>query len=316
MKNILKEKWDVIIDFMVYSTEDFRQKIDLFLDSTNQYVFLSSARVFADAGETPITESSPRLLDTVDDKDYLATDEYALAKARQENMLIDSGKKNWTIVRPTLTYNTSKLQLGAYEKENWLYRALNNRSIVFSKDMMNITCTMCYGDDIAEGIAALVGNSSAYSETYNILGEKTIKWAEVLDIYLQVIEKHTGKKPNVIMTEKCTNLKIAGSEYKLKYGRYFNRCYDSSKIRAVVDNTKWVSAQEGLKKCLEENLSNPTFGKIDWRKEALIDKAAKEKTPLSEIKGNYNKFTYICYRYNLQFLNSVAEKIIKIKSKH
>ena len=78
-----------------------------------------------------ITEKSKRLLDVCTDEEYLKTDEYALTKVRQENILLSSGKKNWTIIRPYITYNVERLQLGVYEKENWLYRALHGRSIVF-----------------------------------------------------------------------------------------------------------------------------------------------------------------------------------------
>lgn len=47
----------------------------------------------------PLTENSPRLLETVQDLEYKKTDEYALAKARQEDILYQSGFSNYTIVR-------------------------------------------------------------------------------------------------------------------------------------------------------------------------------------------------------------------------
>ena len=34
-----KRNWDVIIDFMIYSTDEFRQRADLLLQSTKQYVY-------------------------------------------------------------------------------------------------------------------------------------------------------------------------------------------------------------------------------------------------------------------------------------
>ena len=49
LKSLLDEKWDVIVDFMVYSTPSFKERVELFLDSTSQYIYLSSARVYADA---------------------------------------------------------------------------------------------------------------------------------------------------------------------------------------------------------------------------------------------------------------------------
>ena len=61
-----------------------------------------------------ITEESERLLDTSIDQDFLSTDEYSLTKARQEDILQSSKQKNWTIIRPYITYGTSRLQLGTW----------------------------------------------------------------------------------------------------------------------------------------------------------------------------------------------------------
>ena len=122
VKELLTERWDAIVDFMVYTTEEFRERVHLLLESTKQYLFLSSARVFA-ASKDPLTESSARLKDVIADEEYLLSDEYALSKARQEDLLKSSGC-NWTIIRPYITYDENRLQLGVMEKEGWLYRAM------------------------------------------------------------------------------------------------------------------------------------------------------------------------------------------------
>ena len=116
LENILHVTYDVIIDFMIYTTEEFMQRKDTLLKSTKQYIFFSSSRVYANSSE-PITEKSLRLVDACNDKQYLSTDEYALAKGRQENALLSSKKENWTIIRPYITYGDIRLQLGTYEKE-------------------------------------------------------------------------------------------------------------------------------------------------------------------------------------------------------
>ena len=33
-----RKRWDVIVDFMVYSTEEFRDRVELLLKSTKQYI--------------------------------------------------------------------------------------------------------------------------------------------------------------------------------------------------------------------------------------------------------------------------------------
>ena len=130
MSELLKRHYDAIVDFMSYKTSEFQHRYKKYLEATSQYVFLSSARVYADCGKSLITEKSPRLLDVCKDEAYLKTDEYALTKARQENLLLSSNKNNWTIIRPYITYSEKRLQLGVLEKEYWLYRALHGRTIV------------------------------------------------------------------------------------------------------------------------------------------------------------------------------------------
>lgn len=59
-----------------------------------------------------INEETPRLLDMIKDEEYLNTDEYALSKARQENILHEAGCNNWTIIRPYITFSETRLHLG------------------------------------------------------------------------------------------------------------------------------------------------------------------------------------------------------------
>lgn len=47
LKNVVTtRKWDVIIDFMIHSIEDFKKIYRLLLENTKHYIFLSSARVY------------------------------------------------------------------------------------------------------------------------------------------------------------------------------------------------------------------------------------------------------------------------------
>ena len=86
IKKLLETKYDAIIDFMVYDPESFKRRVEILLSCTDQYFYFSSSRVYADSGDKFITEKSPRLLEVTDDQIFLATDEYALAKAREEDI--------------------------------------------------------------------------------------------------------------------------------------------------------------------------------------------------------------------------------------
>ena len=314
LMEILKSKeWDAIVDFLVHA-EKFEHILPFILDSTKQYVFISSARVYSES-DTPITENTPRLLDVSKDSEYLKTNEYALAKARQENLLFNSGRNNFTIIRPSITYNNYRLQLGVLEKENWLYRALHGRTIVFSNDIADKITTNTLGDDVAKGIASIIGQKEALNQAFHITCNHSLKWRNVLDIYIPVLENHLGKKIPVKYTEKSTNLKFKGKIYQIIYCRYFNRSYDNSKINQFCDVQLFTEPQKGLTDCLSTFLRNPSFDYIDWRIEAVNDRVVKEKTSLSEIPSLMNKIYYLLYRYNLSFLDFPLRFAVRVLKK-
>lgn len=311
-KTLSMYKWDAIVDFLVHPEAQLREFLPLLLDNTKQYVFISSARVYAQSDEA-ITEDTPRLLDVSTDTEYLKTNEYALAKAREENLLLQTGRNNFTIVRPTITYNNYRLQLGVLEKESWLYRALQGRTIVFSNDIKDKLTTMTKGDDVANGIASIIGEANALGEVFHITYPKSLVWNDVLAIYICVLEKHLERKIPVVFTEKSTNLNFKQRIYQLIYCRYFNRTFDNSKISKYCDISKFTSPETGLTECLTEFLKAPKFRKIRWDIEGVNDKITNELTPLNEIPSIYGKAMYVAYRYNVYMLKVIIEMLQTIK---
>lgn len=232
IKLLLKEYYDIIVDFMVYETEQLKRRLLLFLNHTNQYFFFSSARCYADS-KTPIKEDSPRLVDICNDKEYLATDEYALAKGREENLIYATGKKNWTIIRPYITYNSYRMQLGVYEKEDWLKRILEGKTIVLPRDIAKSRTSLTYGPDVAKLIVSLIGNEKAYGQAFNIITGESHTWEEILNWYFNVLEKKIGRKPKVRYIDNSFGLQKVWSPWQIKYDRLFNRTFDNSKIESV-----------------------------------------------------------------------------------
>ena len=166
LDDVLAVGWYAVVDFMVWSTDAFQGACDALLGSCRQYVFLSSYRVFADS--PVITERSPRLLDVTGDAEYLATDEYALAKARQEDLLRGSGRGGWTIVRPAITYSVGRLQLCTLECGTWLPLALAGHAVPLPPEMLSRQTTMTWGGDVALMISRLLGGEAALGEDYDV----------------------------------------------------------------------------------------------------------------------------------------------------
>lgn len=289
------KRWDVIVDFMIYNTSEFACRVNLLLDACKQYVFLSSSRVYADSKE-PITEQSPRLLDVCKDEEYLKTDEYALSKAREENVLFNSEYKNWTIIRPYITYSEIRLQLGVLEKDYWLYQALHDRTIAFSKDIASKTTTLTYGYDVARGIAALLGEDSALGEIFHITIAEHHKWQEIFNMYLRVLEEELGKKPKVLMLEENPRMKIKGHEWQVKYDRYYNRVFDNSKIARYIDVDTFKPTLEGMEECLRDFIHHPSYRISGYGHFAMYDRITGDWMPLAEIPSLKDKIKYLLRR--------------------
>lgn len=295
---LLENHWDVIIDFMVYSTSCFQEVVIKYLEGADQYVFLSSARVYSNSNG-PINESSARLLDVSTDNEFLDTDEYSLTKARQEDILRKTKKNNWTIIRPYITYNENRLQLGLLEKEEWLYRALKGRTIIFSDNINSKITTLTYGVDVAKGIVALIGNKNAYGEIFNITTKNNLKWENILNIYLNILKEHLGYTPKVVLLNNVDFLFCKPAKYQLIYDRAYDRSFEINKISNYINIDDFTTVEIGLRKCLLNFLENPQFNEINWLSEAKKDKISNEFTPLNEISGFKQKLKYLICRFNL-----------------
>lgn len=298
LSTILGQKpWDAIVDFMTYTTSEFQGRVKLLLSNTKQYIFLSSSRVYAES-KTPIREDSPLLLDTCEDKEYLATDEYALKKARQENILRHSGKNNWTIIRPYVTFSENRLQLSALEKEYWLYRAMHGRTIVFSEDLAQRTTTFTYGYDVAKGIVSIIGKDSAFGHAYHITNTESHTWYEILEQYLAVIEEKTGKRPKVLMLKSWKSF-MGGNKYQVRWDRLYDRTFDNSSINQYIDTSQFKPTIPALSSCLIDFMATPKFKKINWGSEAMKDRLTKEWADFGEIRGVKQKIKYYLIRLGM-----------------
>ncbi len=301
-KIILDNNFDVIVDFMYYNYDEFYERVDLFLNNTKQYIFLSSARVYSNDDKT-IDEKTKRILDVCEDKKYLNTHEYALEKAREEDLLISKEQKNWTIIRPYITYNDNRLQLGIYEKEKWLYRVIRGKTVAIQKKLLDSITTLTYAKDVSKYIAKIVLNEKAYGEAIQIANNMSdITWKDIADIYKKELYKKKIKMNlKVIETEKYDKL---FNFFQLKYDRYCDRVFNSNKLEKIIDEkVTYVGIEDGLKECISKFFDNVDLDKIelDAKFNGIMDKITKEHTSLKEFNSFKEKLKYILARYTLFF---------------
>lgn len=260
IEELLKNEYDAIVDFLLYhrTDENFSRRMPKFLENTDHYIYLSSYRVYADE-EHPIKETSPLLIDVLPaEKIDERGDDYSLYKARGERMLKASGKKNWTAIRPAITYSIGRYQLVTCEANVVYTRAMAGKTVLLPEAAMSVQATMSWAGDVAKMIARLILNPAAYGETYTVSTAEHNEWRTVAEYYKKLI----GLKYETIPTEDFIGIManperadgLIGARWQLCYDRLFDRIVDNSKILNLtgMKQSELMPLYDGLKKVLAE----------------------------------------------------------------
>ncbi len=268
INDVCQNHFDAIVDFMNYNLDEFEKNYEVLLKATDHYLFLSSSRVYTNS--PLINEQTKRLLDTSKDAEFLKTNRYALRKAREENILKKSPYLNWTIIRPYITYSNRRLQLGVYEKEEWLYRILNDKPLVIRKDILDKYTTLTYGRDVAAIIANIIGDNSTLLKAINPVTSENIRWQEILELYVTIIREKLGKEPKIFYSNELSRIEeLFEGGYNTKYDRLWNRVFDNEVAKKYLPYKEFKGIKDGLTDCLSEFindwlvLGNDIFGVIN-----------------------------------------------------
>ena len=246
LAELLKNKYDAIIDFLIYLTPEFKARHELLMSNTDHYIFISTYRVYADKDKIT-TEKSPRLLDVCEDKEYLKEEEYALFKAREEDIIFNSKFKNWTILRPAVTYSKYRYQLTVLEAPVLVYRMMKGKKVLLPKEPLTVSGTMTWAGDVAKMMSRIVLNEKTLGEVYTISTAEHHTWGEIADYYKQI----SGLIYETADMDTFLNVMAPGNtytRYQLVYDRMFNRIMDNSKILEVtgMKQSDFITLKEGL----------------------------------------------------------------------
>ena len=248
-RELLRNRYDGIVDFLTYPTGELSWYLPQILDQTDHYIFLSSCRVFDDL-EHPVRETSPRLIDSSRDELLRNSDDYCIYKARGENILRASGRRNWTIVRPATTYSLMRYQLVTLEAANTVGRALAGKKVVVPEQARRKQATLSWGGDVANMLAGLLFSESALGEDFNIATGEHHSWEEIAAYYNDICGLEA------VWVDKEDYLRILspdpyamGPRWQLEYARLFTRITDNSKILKAtgMKQSELMPLYDGLK---------------------------------------------------------------------
>lgn len=273
-KSLVNNNYDGIVDFLIYPTNTAAYRLPFIADSCGHYIYLSTYRVY-DNKELPVKESSPRIFDTGDDPLIRYSDDYCIYKARGEEIIKLQQKKNWTIIRPAITYSYLRNQLVTLEAHDTVGRARSGKTVVLPEQARKVQGTMSWAGDVAKMIAGILLNDKAIGETYTVSTAEHHTWEEIADYYKDICNM------KVLWVDKEEFISIMdpfkyglGARWQLEYDRLFDRVMDNSKILALtgMKQDELMPLYEGLKYEISRIPEN-----FEWRVRERMDAFLAER---------------------------------------
>lgn len=247
---LLERHYDGVVDFLIFNTQRLASFLPVALKNTDHYIYLSSYRAY-DNKEIPIRESSPKCCDAADNLEFRYSDDYACHKGRGEHLIRSLGGRNWTIIRPAITYSRMRYQLVTLEAPNTVGRAFAGKTAVLPLEAANIEGTMSWAGNVAQMIARLLFNEKALGEDFSVCTAEHHPWHVVADYYRDICGLKSIWVP---MEDYISCLVPPGGNRKpltwqLQYDRLFTRIMDNSKVLAATGlrQEDFMSLYDGLK---------------------------------------------------------------------
>jgi len=261
---VRKNSFDAVLDFMAFTPDHCRSAYGALRGRTGQYVFISSATVYAKPHtKLPITEETPR------GNPFWP---YAQDKTACEEYLesVRGGDFPVTIVRPSHTFGRtwipSPINGSGFTVAN---RLLTGREFIIH-DKGESLWTLTASSDFARGFVGLVGNKAAIGETFHITSDEALSWNNIyreLGIALgaEGIDPVHIPTPFIIEQYPEARGKLLGDKAE-------NAVFDNSKIKKFVPGFKCEkSFATAIRESVAWYMEKLERREIDQEEDALIE---------------------------------------------
>jgi nucleoside-diphosphate-sugar epimerase len=167
------ESFDAVFDNNGRELSDTQPLVEIFKDKIKHFVYVSSAGVYLKSDEMPHFEGDP-----------VDPNSRHKGKHETEAYLAASGIP-WTSIRPTYIYGPGNYN----DLEAWFFdRIVRNRPIPIPGNGLHIT-QFGHIQDLAKGMAAVLGKEQAIGQIYNISGDRYVTFAGLARLCIQAAGK-------------------------------------------------------------------------------------------------------------------------------
>lgn len=272
-EKIAGRKFDAVIDFLCYTDDQTERSAKLYSNYTKQYFYISSCAVYDTA------TLNGQMADE-DSKKVLPIWKYSVDKWTSEqklSALLDGTDVKYTIIRPCVTYGNTRIPYGIMPPYGYHWtlcaRILAGKPII-TWNGGNNRCNMTRVEDFAVGVVGMIGNPKAYNEAFNVCGDETPTFKEVLDVVGELLHKEII---TVDMSPEFYANECPSKKGEILGGRSIDTINSNKKIKGTVPLFKQtISLKEGIARTIEAYKSDNYQKGIDWAFDAEIDRVIKK----------------------------------------
>jgi nucleoside-diphosphate-sugar epimerase len=257
-----KRDFDVVVDWIAFTTAHVQADIEFFGGRTAQYVFVSSASAYqTPPARLPVTESTPlKNPYWAYSRDKIACEELLVRAYREKNFPV-------TIVRPSHTYDCRSLPVhGGYTV---IDRMRRGKPVVVHGDGTSLW-VLTHHDDFAKGFNGLLGNPHVLGEAFHITSDELLSWNQIHEL----LGAAAGAAPKLCHVPSATIAKHDSDWGDSLLGdKTHSMIFDNTKIKRVVPSfCATIPYAQGARETLAWYDADPARRRVDAAADALMDR--------------------------------------------
>ncbi len=265
------EDFDVVVDFLAFTTDHVQADLDLLRGRVGQYVFISSASAYqTPPARLPVLESTPlRNPYWQYSRDKIACEDLLVAAYREEGFPA-------TIVRPSHTYDRTSVPFDG----GWtaIERMRRGAPLVVHGDGTSLW-TLTHSTDFAVPFVGLLANPRAIGDSFHITSDEALPWDQIAE----ALAEAAGVRPRIVHVPSDAVL-AADPEWGagLVGDKAHSMVFDNSKVKALVPG--WLATvpfAQGAREIVEWHDADPSRRVVDAGLDATMDRLAEAYAPRS-----------------------------------
>ena len=229
--------YDALIDFCAHSPGEIKPVIDALGGRIKQYIFFSTASVYAPGVTTP-SEISP-VINVSKDDGSPSEIESSRAKIQLERELIENCEKagiKYTILRPAFIYGPFNYA----PRESFYIQLIARKHVVPIPADATARFNFVYVLDVADALMACIGDSRAYNEIFNLAGTESVTYQQLLADF----ERYNS---GPFETREFTAQEATEKQIPFPFPLTEDAVYNGRKITETLD-FKYTPFSEGMEK--------------------------------------------------------------------